>query len=697
MTFFTFSTDVSEAQQARPSPSETHSIASNPDSEFNISDQSISSLPNCKSPDIALSKSSELLLPSRSPELAKTPDSNPDSKLLGVPLAQVLPMSPEQISSSSESLSKYFENAKDKPKISERISSKSPELLKMKAAQLLTRDSKSLIRKRDEKFVTAASELMEEDAPVSLIEAAANVASSLGGAVEAVIQSSPRARRRIADTAEAMRIVEGSHITPERDEDLANELFRKCDKKKSQDENEGHPNFALCRVKPEDFESVPLLGSFEQDSGSESDHSRKGRRLVENAPPGSSWSLGRSDRLFSLESQRRQKQSSARKRYPDRPVVRLIKEDTCMVEQQPPYVSLRQRRNIRSHSLSLYNTDAIHLGSLDDPSHQHLTKFAEKLSQKLLKEIDHGKSDGEKHMSASLPEGLEIVEDSYLSQLSEELSDLSRLTAELHERNTYLASLSDEDLSREVCRIHKNPFYAGGNDDIAVSSNPFSSQLPSNPFLADSFALNEEATSPSSLKDSFLSLEIDSPQMLEQFQEPTDIPECVDTVDSITVAETSTASSEKPTAQSISMPTELQRKPSIITTDTSIAGVLSAADIEAILRKREMNATLGNSMESNEAEGSEGSRKDPIKGISRDNSRITITSSQGHSIESTDLDISDGSRKDGLRGIPRDSSRVTIASSQGHSIESSDPDGSEYYRRETSRVTPNSASMGWLL
>lgn len=643
---------------------------------------------------------------SKSPEqnLSKSPEvQTSDNKLLDVRGTKKSARSPEYLSSSSESLSKYFEeSAKQKPKVPERVSSKSPEILKIKAA----------MRKRDEKFVTAASETIEEPVVIhlspsnSLVEAAADVASSLEGAVDVVIQSSPRARRRVLDTADAMRIVEGdylAHSSPDRDDDLLTDLFKKCDRKRSPELvslDEPYPDFEFCRVKYDDLEKMPLLGSFEFDSGSESDNSRKDRRRMENAPPGSCWSLGRSERIHHLESQRRQKLGSSwrsDRRAPERPVVRIIHEDATVEE---PHLNIRQRRNVRSHSLSLYNTERLP-STWDEECRQHLTQFAERLSEKLLEEIDQYREekeavDQQKQISSSLPAGLELMDDPYLSKLSAELSDLSRLTAELHERNNYLASLSDEDLNKELKRTQQNPFFSGEVDE-EVSSNPFSSQLPANPFLTDSAADpfttdgSELVHSSSSLNfdDSFVPLEIDSPPQAIQVQNVENVVGSTGELNEHTSHDkdsttTSTCELDCPLFSA-------QRKPSIITTDTSLE---NETDCNDLVLKRRTSATLGNSTESNDADGSDNSRKDTPKGIPRDTSRITITSSQGHSMESNDPDTSDGSRKDGSRGLPRDTSRITIASSLGHSMESSDPDASECSRRETSRVTASTASMG---
>ncbi|XP_049766380.1 proteoglycan 4 [Schistocerca cancellata] len=96
----------------------------------------------------------------------------------------------------------------------------------------------------------------------------------------------------------------------------------------------------------------------------------------------------------------------------------------------------------------------------DESCRQHLADFAEKLSEKLLEEIDQYRAE------RSRP-----ADDPYLSRLSEELHDLSRLSEELHERNSFIASLNEssdrrilEDLknfSWEASRRHRSATLAG--------------------------------------------------------------------------------------------------------------------------------------------------------------------------------------------------------------------------------------------
>ncbi|XP_047004831.1 serine/arginine repetitive matrix protein 2 [Schistocerca americana] len=128
----------------------------------------------------------------------------------------------------------------------------------------------------------------------------------------------------------------------------------------------------------------------------------------------------------------------------------------------------------------------------DESCRQHLADFAEKLSEKLLEEIDQYRAERSRPASpppplpprpgspppppppveAFLPPGAAAYrDDPYLSRLSEELHDLSRLSEELHERNSFIASLNEssdrrilEDLknfSWEASRRHRSATLAG--------------------------------------------------------------------------------------------------------------------------------------------------------------------------------------------------------------------------------------------
>lgn len=729
------SVESHDAQQTKPSPSDGHSNSTSNsinDSDLNLSDQSISSLPNSKSPEFLTSKSPENV--SKSPESVSksshaSSNSSKSSGTRKIEESKSSPKSsksPENLSSSSESLSKNVDAPKEEDsktsdvietkvcslevkseemqttKMVEKHSSKSPETSKPKSTvQKSSRETKTAedsanfqlektIRTRDEKFVTAACETVDERSlsptkkinkspspSKSLIEAAADVASSLEGAVDAVIQSSPRARRKqleLMETSDPAWVMEGDYpgtqakrkASPEKDTDAFSILFKKCEvksglnirhdigRKRSPEylssHDEPYPDFEFCKIKCHEekgrkfslekfrpdhsssTENVPLLSSFDRGSNqslgcydseteyfyqkSEIDRLKKEKRrrnpeAAETVPrslmTGSSWSLGRSDRFRACssdaESERRQRNSStwSLNRYetiakiplgnfyaktessvrkvgrliqesndhsdlfgdvrqfsekaektppvPERPIVRIIHEDLSVStdEDDESNLEIRHRRNYRSHSLSLNNADRLRniedrmqSESWDEECRQHLAEFADRLSEKLLAEIDQYrertvqmKTDS-RPIFSSLPAGLENMHDPYLTRLSEELLDLTRLSAELKERNSYLASLSDEDINKELKISSRkteteptkktNPFLTSClNNDTMSSSNPFSSRLVSNPFLTDPnesefhpFGINSaddasDLNGQSNFDDSFVPFEMDSP------------------------------------------------------------------------------------------------------------------------------------------------------------------------------------------
>lgn len=88
----------------------------------------------------------------------------------------------------------------------------------------------------------------------------------------------------------------------------------------------------------------------------------------------------------------------------------------------------------------------------NEECHRYLTDFADKLSEKLLQEIDNyqEKSKGRALMSNSLDDydddnNSSSIDDPYIHRLSEELNDLSKLSAEIQKQNEYLAKLSASD------------------------------------------------------------------------------------------------------------------------------------------------------------------------------------------------------------------------------------------------------------
>lgn len=120
--------------------------------------------------------------------------------------------------------------------------------------------------------------------------------------------------------------------------------------------------------------------------------------------------------------------------------------------------------------------------SWDEECRQHLADFAEKLSEKLLAEIDRYRE------QSSIPcmsvEDADLathgLNDPYLSRLSEELHDLKTLSLELHER-TFMSKIWDTATSPEVqssVSVSGNP-YIDKNEDEASSSNHITTERSS--------------------------------------------------------------------------------------------------------------------------------------------------------------------------------------------------------------------------
>ncbi|XP_063916101.1 uncharacterized protein Fid isoform X2 [Zophobas morio] len=82
--------------------------------------------------------------------------------------------------------------------------------------------------------------------------------------------------------------------------------------------------------------------------------------------------------------------------------------------------------------------------SWDEECHRHLTDFADRLSEKLLQEIDQYQEKS-KERTLTLSTSIDNIDDPYIHRLSEELDDLSKLSAEIQKQNEYLAKLSASD------------------------------------------------------------------------------------------------------------------------------------------------------------------------------------------------------------------------------------------------------------
>lgn len=294
----------------------------------------------------------------------------------------------------------------------------------------------------------------------SLIEAAAEVAHTLDETCETVIQSSPRFKRKPLEkleTAEAMAIVQGTSSSS------------------------SSSNWSLNKLSPGDLrilEDRSRSQSHTSSSGSSSSLERlsPGRRSKDRSPKqgstsNSTWSLNRLS--------------------PNRPEGRSLEENLGKCHKSPtkfPYDSISVSSTDSDKSIS--KSDSFNRIQANEPlvtcksdiltrdeewnddRGQHLTEFAEKLSEKLLQEIDQyskrineedfdlpSSSSSEKSISLrlkreeedrntqkildELSDSLQHLDDPYISKISTEMQGLSKLTAEFQERNKYIAALND--------------------------------------------------------------------------------------------------------------------------------------------------------------------------------------------------------------------------------------------------------------
>jgi len=274
---------------------------------------------------------------------------------------------------------------------------------------------------------TESSEcLTTEQAPraspssLSLLEAAADVASSLEDAVDAVIQSSPRARRRKL------------------------ELLDKDPMSMLQD------------------------GCY---SGSSSSSS--------------SWSLHKSD--------------SSGKLYPGNSSDwNLHKPTSSVFDARNSKFPRSVGRSPGDSRIEGRYGEEQQEDTWDEDCRQHLADFAEKLSEKLLEEIEQYR----KQASGQLPQhdevfaGWEHFDDPYLSRLSDELQDLTKLSEELQERNSYLASLNDaaflEEMQSQSLSTH-DPLKVTASDDPFLET-PRHSDTTVEPKPEPDLAVSSEST-----------------------------------------------------------------------------------------------------------------------------------------------------------------------------------------------------------
>lgn len=118
------------------------------------------------------------------------------------------------------------------------------------------------------------------------------------------------------------------------------------------------------------------------------------------------------------------------------------------------------QRCYASDTQPLLNEDLEH--NWNEECHRYLTDFADKLSEKLLQEIDHYQEKTKEN--ALISNSMDNIDDPYIHRLSEELHDLSKLSAEIQKQNEYLAKLSASDslftkscskCKRNECKCHR--------------------------------------------------------------------------------------------------------------------------------------------------------------------------------------------------------------------------------------------------
>lgn len=294
-----------------------------------------------------------------------------------------------------------------------------------------------------------------------MIEAAAEVAHSLDETCETVIQSSPRSKRKHTEkleSGEAMAIVQGASSSS------------------------SSSNWSLNKLSPGDLrmlEDKSRSHSHTSSSGSSSSLERlsPGRRSKDRSPKlgstsNSTWSLNRLS--------------------PNRPEGRSLDENLSKSHRSPtrlPYDSVSMSSTDSEKSISksesfnrIQNEPLVTCKSdmltkeedwMDQQDHnQHLTEFAEKLSEKLLQEIDQyskrineedfdlpSSSSSEKSISLrlkreeedrntqkildELSDSLQHMEDPYHNKLNAEKQGVYKIGTDIHERSKYIAALHD--------------------------------------------------------------------------------------------------------------------------------------------------------------------------------------------------------------------------------------------------------------
>ncbi|PSN57512.1 hypothetical protein C0J52_01590 [Blattella germanica] len=298
---------------------------------------------------------------------------------------------------------------------------------------------------------TGSSESLTTEPPprvspssLSLLEAAADVASSLEDAVDAVIQSSPRARRRklqLLENNDPMAVLQGGCFSG------------------------SSSSSSTWSLHKSDY-SPAADGKLYSDWGLHKPATASTSPVIDPRNNNYPWSVGHSP------GESRKLSPRLERRY-----------DDCMPEESEEAYPQQEE-------------------TWDENCRQHLADFAEKLSEKLLEEIDQYRMQTSQQPTRPRPvhnkilAGLEHLDDPYLSRLSEELQDLTKLSEELQERNSYIASLNNN--TSDLTSIPPPPplliqdtLYA----DPFISPNTYTEELNSNTVVIDvSEQVKEELT-----------------------------------------------------------------------------------------------------------------------------------------------------------------------------------------------------------
>ncbi|KAL0879465.1 hypothetical protein ABMA27_003216 [Loxostege sticticalis] len=333
-----------------------------------------------------------------------------------------------------------------------------PDELRKTAQEKDLPNSNTLITESKKEETTAdksSSTAPTQQAPQSLIEAAAEVAHSLDETCEAVIQSSPRSKRKHLEkleSAEAIAIIQGTSSSS------------------------SSSNWSLNKLSPGDLRILEDKSrSHTSSSGSSSSLERlsPGRRSKDRSPKlgstsNSTWSLNRLSSEISIENLSRSHRSPTRFPYDS---VSISSTDSEKSISKSESFNRIQNEPLITCKSDMLAKEEEWVADQQDRS-QHLTEFAEKLSEKLLQEIDQyskrineedfdlpSSSSSEKSISLrlkreeedrntqkildELSDSLQHLEDPYKSKLSTDMQGLNKLGAELQDRNRYIASLND--------------------------------------------------------------------------------------------------------------------------------------------------------------------------------------------------------------------------------------------------------------